>query len=50
MRVVIGGISHETSTFTTVPTTRESFAERSGYLRGAEMLDKFRGDLIVDCH
>ncbi|MBI83178.1 MAG: hypothetical protein CMJ81_08285 [Planctomycetaceae bacterium] len=43
MRVVIGGISHETSTFTTVPTTRESFVERSGFLRGQEMLEKFRG-------
>ena len=43
MRVATGGISHETSTFTTVPTTRENFAERSGYLRGTEMLDKFHG-------
>ena len=40
MRVAIGGISHETSTFTTVATTRESFAERSGFLRGQEMLEK----------
>ena len=43
MRVATGGISHETSTFTTVPTTRRDFAARSGYLRGGEMLDKFRG-------
>ena len=43
MRVATGGISHETSTFTTVPTTRDSFAERAGFLRGREMLEKFRG-------
>ena len=43
MRVVTGGISHETSTFTMVPTTWESYAERFGYLRGAEMVEKFRG-------
>jgi len=43
MRVAIGGISHETSTFTPVPTTRESFVERTGFPKGREMLDKFRG-------
>ena len=43
MRVITGGISHETSTFTLVPTTWESYQERFGYLRGQEMLDKFCG-------
>lgn len=43
MRIVTGCISHETSTFTPVPTTRESFFERFGDVRGAELLDTFRG-------
>ena len=42
MRVVTGGISHETSTFTTVETDWQSYKERF-YLRGEEMLDIFRG-------
>ena len=43
MRVATGCISHETSTFTPVPTTWESFSERFGFLRGAEILKTFRG-------
>ncbi len=43
MRVITGAISHETSTFTLVPTTYESFDERFGHLRGAEILRFFRG-------
>jgi microcystin degradation protein MlrC len=43
MRVATGAFSHETSTFTTVPTTWESYEDRFGYLRGQELLDKFRG-------
>ncbi|MFN0195297.1 MAG: M81 family metallopeptidase [Planctomycetaceae bacterium] len=39
-RVVIGGISHETSTFTPVPTTLESYHERF-LVRGAEMIKVF---------
>lgn len=43
-RVVTGAISHESSTFTTVPTTWESYTkQRFGYLRGEEILQKFRG-------
>ncbi len=42
MRVVTGGISHETSTFTTVETDWQSYKERF-YLRGEEILDTFRG-------
>jgi microcystin degradation protein MlrC len=42
MRVVTGAISHETSTFTTVPTTWESYRERFGYLHGAEIVERFR--------
>lgn len=41
-RVAVGGISHETSTFTPVETTLQSFRERD-LLRGREMLDKFTG-------
>ena len=44
MRVVTGVISHETSTFTPVATTWENYYnERFGYLRGDEILSKFRG-------
>jgi len=43
MRIVTGCISHETSTFTPVTTTRESFFERFGDVRGAAIIEKFRG-------
>ena len=43
MRIVTGGISHETSTFTPAPTTLENAEERFGYLHGVEILEKFRG-------
>lgn len=43
MRIVTGAISHETSTFTPVPTTWESFFERFGEVRGPEIIAKFRG-------
>ncbi len=42
MRIIIGAISHETSTFTPVSTTRESYEERFGLLRGAQILETFR--------
>lgn len=40
-RVIVGGISHETSTFTPVPTTLESYQERF-LLRGPEILRVFQ--------
>tara|TARA_Y100000588_G_scaffold337721_1_gene379358 strand:+ start:3227 stop:4693 length:1467 start_codon:yes stop_codon:yes gene_type:complete len=43
MRIATGGILHETSTFTTVPTTIASAKERQGYLHGQEILDNWRG-------
>ena len=43
MRIATGGISHETSTFTTVPTTIASADERQGYLHGQEILETYRG-------
>ncbi len=43
MRIATGCISHETSTFTPVPTTRESFFERFGDVRGTDILETFRG-------
>ncbi len=43
MRIVTGCIEHETSTFTPVPTTWASFFERFGEVRGAAILEKFRG-------
>ena len=42
MRVVTGALSHETSTFTQIATTRESYHERFGFLRGNDLLAKFR--------
>ncbi len=42
MRVAIGGISHESSTFTNVATTLDSFRERS-YLHGAAIVERFTG-------
>lgn len=42
MRIITGAISHETSTFTPVATTRASYEERFGFLRGAEILTTFR--------
>ena len=42
MRVVTGGISHETSTFTTVQTNWQSYTDRF-YLRGEDILSTFRG-------
>ena len=41
-RVIVGGISHETSTFTPVATTLQSFHERF-LLRGNEILEVLRG-------
>jgi len=43
MRIVTGCIEHETSTFTPVTTTWESFFERFGVVRGAAIVEKFRG-------
>ena len=42
MRVAIGGISHETSTFTLVPTDLDSFRERA-YLHGQEIFERYAG-------
>ncbi len=42
MRVVTGGISHETSTFTPIPTTTANFDELFN-LRGQEIIEKFHG-------
>ena len=43
MRIVMGCIDHECSTFTPVPTTWESFFERFGDVRGPAQIEKFRG-------
>src|SRR5262245_38401290 len=42
MRIVTGGISHETTTFAPIPTTWQSFDERFN-LRGEAILEAFRG-------
>lgn len=43
MRIAIGGILHETSTFATVPTTYRDFETGLGLYRGADIVAKFRG-------
>src|SRR3954453_15029732 len=43
MRIATGGISHETSTFAKVPTTRRDFETGLGLFRGGTVLEHFRG-------
>ena len=43
MRIATGGIIHETSTCVDTPTTMTQFEHDRGIIRGAEMLDRFRG-------
>ena len=47
MRVATGGLSHESSTFTPVPTTVESYRERF-LLEGEEILSTFARDEYAD--
>ena len=42
MRVAIGGISHESSTFSAVPTTLDDFAQRS-LVEGPALVEQYRG-------
>ena len=43
MKVITGAISHETSTFTPVPTTYESFEERFGHVPKGEQIPRLLG-------
>src|SRR5438045_1352688 len=43
MRILTGGIMHDTSTFATGTTTLADFEAGKGVLRGTAMLDTFRG-------
>ncbi len=43
MRIAMGGILHETSTFVQTRTTLTDFQHSSGIARGAEMIERFRG-------
>ena len=43
MRIAIGGISHETSTFAKTRTTLADFSDGFGLYRGTEVLERFRG-------
>src|SRR5579859_6640093 len=43
MRIVTGGILHETSTFATGTTTLHNFEAGKGVLRGNDLFDMFRG-------
>ncbi|MBS0266657.1 MAG: M81 family metallopeptidase [Planctomycetes bacterium] len=46
MRIAIGGISHETSTFAHTRTTVADFADGFGLFRGPEIINRFRGSNI----
>jgi microcystin degradation protein MlrC len=46
MRIAIGGILHETSTFIPTPTTLRDFEKGFGLYRGQEMVERFRGTNI----
>jgi microcystin degradation protein MlrC len=43
MRIAVGGISHETSTFATTPTTLRDFETGLGLFRGHAIVEHFRG-------
>lgn len=43
MRVAIGGVSHETSTFAKTQTTIADFESGFGLFRGSEIIDRFKG-------
>lgn len=43
MRIAAGGISHETSTFATTPTTLREFENGFGLFRGPAIVERFRG-------
>ena len=40
MRIVAGGISHETSTFAKTPTTLADFAAGFGFFRGPAVIER----------
>jgi len=43
MRIAIGGVSHETSSFAVTPTTIADFESGFGLYRGQEIIDRFQG-------
>ena len=46
MRIAIGGISHETSSFAVSKTSLEDFADGFGLFRGDEIIQRFQGTNI----
>lgn len=42
MRIALGGVSHETSTFATTPTTLRNFEQDKGLFRGDEIVARFQ--------
>jgi microcystin degradation protein MlrC len=47
MKVVIGTISHETNTFSNIPTDREEFGKQ-GISFGQEIIDRFTGTATIE--
>ena len=46
MRIAMGGVLHETSTFAKTPTTLRHFEDDKGLFRGQEVIERFRGTNI----
>ena len=43
MRIAMGGVSHETSSFVETPTTMADFENGFGLFRGQEVIERFSG-------
>ncbi len=49
MRIATGGINHESNTFSTIPTTWESFAGNNGLSEGEAIVERFSGTNTITC-
>lgn len=47
MRIVTGGVLHETSTFASGQTVVRDFETGIGFARGRELFDKFRAQIFA---
>lgn len=49
MRIATGGINHESNTFSTIPTTWESFAGNNGLSEGEAIFERFAETNTIIC-
>ena len=49
MRIATGGINHESNTFSTIPTTWESFADNNGLSEGQAIFERFAETNTITC-